>query len=79
MGTDQFICLESWYKGPDLLREFSFILAVRPGFDDSITTEKISRYTELYGTSVRILHNRQLDISSTDIKKAVRKGETYQT
>ncbi|MDD6154977.1 MAG: nicotinate-nucleotide adenylyltransferase [Eubacteriales bacterium] len=74
MGTDQFICLESWYKGPDLLREFSFILAVRPGFDDRVTRDKIARYTELYGTSVRILHNRQLDISSTDIKKAVREG-----
>ncbi|MGN0709986.1 MAG: nicotinate-nicotinamide nucleotide adenylyltransferase, partial [Anaerovoracaceae bacterium] len=76
MGSDQFLCLENWYKGPDILRDYAFILAPRPGFDREATQEKLERYTEVYGTSIRVLHNYPLDISSTDIKKAVREGRS---
>jgi nicotinate-nucleotide adenylyltransferase len=76
MGSDQFLCLENWYKGPDLLRDYAFILAPRPGFDREAADEKLTRYTEVYGTSIRVLHNYPLDISSTDIKKAVREGRS---
>lgn len=74
MGTDAFLSLETWYKGPELLREFSFAAAPRPGFDIKVLDEKADYYTEKFKARIRILHNKMLYISSTDIKSAIRDG-----
>ena len=76
VGSDSLLSLERWYKGRELLRGFSFVLAPRPGFDRTDTEAHIQRYRELYGTEIRILHNRLRDISSTEIKKNIREGKS---
>ena len=40
MGSDSLLTLESWYMGEELLRDFSFILAPRPGYDSTKMKEK---------------------------------------
>ena len=75
-GTDSFLQIDSWYKGVDLLKNFSFIVSVRPGYYEHELNEKIETYQNLYCTEVIKLSARMPDISSTDIREAYRKGES---
>lgn len=78
MGADSFLSLETWYKGVDLLKEFSFIIAFRPGYDTGKILEKIKEMELKYGADISLLHNQVLDISSTEIKSRVRKSESIE-
>ena len=57
------------------MKEYSFIVGVRPGYKEHETEEMLQYYQEKYGTRVRILHNRVLEVSSTEIKERIRKHE----
>lgn len=76
VGSDQFLNLESWYKGKDILEEFQIILAPRPGYMMDEIEKKIRRYTTAFGTAVRVVKNDMLDISSTQIKEEIRAGRS---
>ena len=75
MGSDSLLALESWYMGEELLRDFSFILAPRPGYDSTKTKEKKNAVKKKYGTEIRVLHNKLRDISSTEIKETIKAGK----
>lgn len=79
VGSDQFLNLESWYKGKDILEEYQIILAPRPGYKMDEVREKIRRYTTVFGTAVRVVENDMLDISSTMIKEAIRNGSSIES
>jgi len=74
MGTDAFLSLDTWYKGPELLKGFAFAAAPRPGFDIRVLEKKAAEYIDNYDAKISILHNRMLYISSTEIKSAIREG-----
>ena len=76
VGSDQFLNLESWYKGKDILESFQVILASRPGYMESEIEQKIQRYTDTYGTAVRVLKEEMPDISSTMIKEKIKSGDS---
>ena len=76
VGTDSFLSIETWYRGEDLLKEYSFIVGVRPGYKEGETEEKMRYFQEKYGTKVKILHNRVLEVSSTEIKEKIRNKES---
>lgn len=75
MGSDSLLALESWYMGEELLRDFSFILAPRPGYDSTKMKEKKNAVKKKYGTEIRVLHNKLRDISSTEIKETIKAGK----
>ena len=75
VGSDQFLALESWYKGKDILENFQVILAPRPGYRKNLVEKRIERYTAVFGTAVRVIRGEMLDISSTDIKEKIKAGE----
>ena len=76
VGSDQFLALESWYKGKDILENFQIILARRPGYKEELIDRKIERYTGSYGTAVRVLKDEMPDISSTMIKENIKAGKS---
>ncbi len=76
LGTDAFLSLECWHKGTELLQEFSFIVGVRPGYRESETAETAARFESSYGTCAKILHNKVLEVSSTEIKQNIRAGKS---
>lgn len=78
VGSDQFLALESWYKGKDILENFQIILAPRPGYLTEAVNEKIGRYTSVYGTAVRVVKNDMVDISSTEIKADIKEGKSIE-
>ena len=75
-GTDSFMQVDRWYKGVELLENFSFIVSSRPGYMEDELNEKIKSYQALYGTQILKLAAQMPDISSTDIREAYRKGES---
>lgn len=74
-GTDSFLTIEKWYMAEELLSENSFAVGIRPGDNLEMLMVTIDRIQKKYGTSIRLLHNERLPISSTDIKKLVREGK----
>ncbi len=78
LGSDSLIDIDTWHLGKELLREFSFVLASRPGYDMLETDLKMRQYMERYGTRFRVLHNELINISSTDIKRRVKEGESLE-
>jgi nicotinate-nucleotide adenylyltransferase len=74
LGFDSILLLDTWHRGPDLLREFSFITTRRPGYDDHDVLEMISRFECLYGANINVLDIEAFEASSTDIRKRIRVG-----
>lgn len=68
MGTDSMLTLEKWYKGEELLRDFSFIVSYRPGYKEHELDEKIRYYENTYGTEIVKILSVMPDVSSTEIR-----------
>lgn len=75
-GTDTFIELSTWYKGADILAENGIVVGIRPGYKEDEVWRKEAHYRKSFGTDVKIIHNRRLDISSTAIREKIMKGES---
>ncbi len=67
-GTDSFLSIEKWKNGVDMLREYKFIVGVRPGYKIDELDEAIKNAKEKYNTDVNKIDNRRFHISSTDIR-----------
>lgn len=77
-GTDTFLKIHTWKKAEELLKENSFIVGTRPGYKTGETHACQEKYKKIYGTDTEIIDNERLDISSSDIKKKVKQGETIE-
>jgi len=76
VGTDAFLSLESWYDAENLLEGFSFIVGTRPGYKEPELKDLVKRLKAQYGTPILEIHNSEVEISSTDIKKRIREGKS---
>ncbi|WP_288918866.1 nicotinate-nucleotide adenylyltransferase [uncultured Eubacterium sp.] len=74
VGTDSFLQLDTWCRGEELLRAQHFILAPRPGYRTEEWEEKMAFYRSRYGARILRIHNPELDISSTEIRKRASEG-----
>lgn len=74
VGTDSFLQIENWYKGKEILSNFSLIVSVRPGYAEAELCEAYNRYCCNYGTNIIRIAQEMPDISSTNIREAVSKG-----
>jgi nicotinate-nucleotide adenylyltransferase len=75
LGFDSILTLETWYRGPDLLTEFSFITGRRPDTDDALGFRKIEEYREKYGAKIFCVDLEPFDASSTEIRWKTAMGE----
>lgn len=68
-GTDEILEIDRWYEWENLLREFEFIIAARPGVDLAEAEAKIKEYGEKYGARITLLRDIPApDISSTQVR-----------
>ena len=74
MGSDSLLSIEKWYRAGCLLGACSLAVAKRPGVSDTEILEECHRINEKYGTSVRLLENNLIWISSTNIKLEIERG-----
>ncbi len=68
IGADSLMSLERWYRGEDLLKEFSFAVAPRPGKSREEIMLIIDRLKENYGAKIYLLNSPYVEISSTLIR-----------
>ncbi|MDR1247336.1 MAG: nicotinate-nucleotide adenylyltransferase [Clostridiales Family XIII bacterium] len=78
LGADMLLMLEKWYRADELLREFSFIAARRPGSGEDDFELCAERLRESYGARVILMDNPKTDISSSEIRARVRAGESIE-
>ncbi|MBK5253037.1 MAG: nicotinate (nicotinamide) nucleotide adenylyltransferase [Peptostreptococcaceae bacterium] len=75
MGDDSFIQLEKWFKGKELLKKFSFIIGNRPGINIEKTMEYLNDYREKYDADITLINNKLVDVSATELRKALKTGK----
>lgn len=76
LGYDSVVTIDTWYKGTDILKEFSLITAVRPGTDNQLGEQKISEYRTAYGADIHLLRMPPFDCSSSHIRELCKKGQS---
>ena len=69
-----FLKIEIWHDAPALLTEFSYAIVSRPGYKEEELKSCIDHIREVYNTTVVLLNNELLPISSTEIKERLRDG-----
>lgn len=67
MGTDQSNAIESWHRPEEIVKMSTIIAMRRPGFTGKKTPEEFAR-------KVSVIHVRQVDVSSTEIRKRLHLG-----
>lgn len=74
IGIDAFLGIQKWMRAEELLREFSFIIGMRPGCDAQKLAAVIADICSAYGTTLLQIDNPMIDISSTEIRQCVQSG-----
>ncbi len=75
IGADSLMGLESWYRAKDLLENYAFAVAPRPGRSQEEIEEKI-RHLEGLGGSIRLLSSPYIEISSSLIRERLEAGRS---
>ena len=76
MGTDMLLTLGSW-REPDEIFRLCYPVYIRREEDaalDATVVEKITAYQQTYGKVVRRIVAPAIELSSTDVRKAVAEG-----
>lgn len=74
-GTDSFLNIEIWKEAEELLENYYYIIGVRPGYKEVELDETIKRIHAEHGTSIVKIHNRRIDVSSTEVRKKLANDE----
>lgn len=74
LGADSMLELDTWYRGKELLQNYSFAVSVRPGYDDEKLNKKIEEYKREYNADIYRLQAAMPDISSTQIREGLAGG-----
>ena len=72
MGADTFLNLERWYMADEILSFCNLAVGVRPGTSVEKLEDTRVRINKTYDTKIVFLNNKELEISSTDIKESLK-------
>lgn len=76
MGADSLLTLESW-KNPEIIFQNCVIVAAVRGTGTEDKIKKIADYlTASYQSDIRIMPSRYIDISSSEIRKKIKDGQS---
>lgn len=75
-GTDAFLKVDTWREGKELLQNYGFIVGSRPGYRQDELVRYIDKIREEYGTRVINLGDWQPDISSTNVRERLQRGQS---
>jgi nicotinate-nucleotide adenylyltransferase len=78
LGADAFAEIAAWYDYPRLLNLSNFIVVSRPGSPIPDPQSVIPGPQSLVGTSVSVVEAKTPDVSSTEVRRRVRTGQTIE-
>ena len=75
IGADSFYEIENWYHPREIMERVPLLVAGREYPDAPRSMEEQARHlTETYQADIRFLHCEEMDISSSEIRHAIRRG-----
>ena len=76
VGTDNLFSIETWWKPEEILACCTLIVAARGAKDESAILNKAEDLKEKYNARIILLPERKFDISSTEIREKIKRGES---
>lgn len=73
IGGDSLMQIESWYRYEDLLSITNLLVYKRPGSNEDL--EKKAEYLNKQGYNIILKEGKNMDISSSEIRKKIQKKE----
>ena len=71
LGADAFLNIEKWKCPEELIQDYSFIIGARPGIEP-----ELGAFISRLQISAAAINNRQVAVSSTEIKRMLESGES---
>lgn len=79
IGADSLYEIESWYQPEQVLTSVPFLVANREYSEIHLPLNSQIQYlTDRYGADIHLLHCKEMDISSKEIRQAVRDGKSIE-
>lgn len=75
IGSDSLMNLDWWYKIDEILKNYK-ILVLKRDDEDEVISIKIAEYKEKYGTDIKVLNNKRVEISSSMIREMIKNGKS---
>lgn len=75
-GGDAFMEIETWRDYQELLKLATFVVITRSDYNREDLLNRIAYFKKLLNVDITLLNIPTLEISSTDIRKRVRDGQT---
>ena len=75
-GTDMFLTLEKWYQAEEIFRLAKIVCMSRTTEKEQEIAETHARYRHIFGQDCILLKEDPLEVSSTRIREAIRKGQS---
>lgn len=75
-GTDMFLTLEKWYQAEEIFRLAKIVCMSRTTEKEQEIAETHARYLRKFGQDCILLKEDPLEVSSTRIREAIRKGQS---
>ena len=76
IGADTLFSMESWKKPESILGEVTILAAYRSGVSLEALKQQIAYLQKKYLADIRLIAVDRVDISSSEIREAIRNGET---
>ena len=79
-GTDMFLTFDTWFRFEDIFRMCTLVLMQRETSSPALRAEieeKKKLYTEKYGAKIEMIKEEPFEISSSEIRNMIAKGEDY--
>ena len=76
IGADSLMSLEKWYRAKELISQFSFAIAPRPGKRKEEIRDFAKELEQKYASSLRVLDSPYIEISSTACRARAREGKS---
>lgn len=70
-GTDELLSFHKWYEAENLMREFSFIVGIRPGYRLEEVESIIEDYRTRWNADIEVINLPAPDVSSTEVREAI--------
>lgn len=74
-GSDMFLTLESWFRAERIFELASIVCMPRYDSDLERLRKQKQAYEERFAADVRVIETDALELSSTEIRERIRKGE----
>jgi len=76
IGADTLLDIQTWRNLEEVMQYTEFIVVYRPGIDENKMRAQMQWLSDLYGKQINLAESPCMNISSTDIRQRVGRGQS---